>query len=100
MFNTARFVGTTTVAISPPAGRWQVRVSLDVLGPYSPFNEPGMLLPSYGLVHVSGGLQLGRAHLQLGVRNALDRGYPELRGGDFVSPGQPRTGFGSVRYSF
>jgi outer membrane receptor protein involved in Fe transport len=31
------------------------------------------------------------ARLELGVRNVLDRAYMELRAGDYVAPGEPRT---------
>jgi hypothetical protein len=36
----------------------------------------------------------------VGVRNVLDDAYPELRAGGFVSPGQPRSFYGSARYVF
>jgi len=71
-----------------------------VLGPYSPFDEPGAELPAYGLLHLSGGIWFGATRLELGIRNVLDRVYPELRAGGFVTPGQPRALFGSVRYLF
>jgi outer membrane receptor protein involved in Fe transport len=45
-------------------------------------------------------VRIGAALLQLGVRNLLDRTYPELRAGGFVVPGQPRSVYGSVRYDF
>jgi outer membrane receptor protein involved in Fe transport len=100
VFNTARYVGSVAVQLSPAAGAWRLRVSSNVVGPYSPFDESGVVLPAYGLVHVSGGLRIGRGQLDVGVRNALNRVYPELRAGGFVTPGQPRAVFGSVRYPF
>jgi outer membrane receptor protein involved in Fe transport len=33
----------------------------------------------------------GRAELSLGINNLLNRRYLELRAGDFIVPGQPRT---------
>jgi hypothetical protein len=100
VFNTAKYVGTVAVELAPPAAIWRLRVASNVVGPYAPFDEPGVELPAYGLLHVSGGIRLGGAQLELGVRNALDRVYPELRAGGFVTPGQPRAAFGSVRYVF
>lgn len=100
VFNTAKYVGTAAVEIAPPARPWRLRVSSNVVGPYSPFDEPGVVLPSYGLLHASGGVRIGSARLELGVRNVLDRAYPELRAGGFVTPGQPRSLFGSIRYAF
>ncbi len=100
VFNTAEYVGSVAVELAPPAAIWRLRVGSNVLGPYSPFNEPGVLLPAYGLVHLSGGIRLGGAQLELGVRNVLDRVYPELRASRFVTPGQPRAVFGSVKYLF
>ena len=100
VFNTAKYVGTAAVEIAPPARPWRLRVSSNVVGPYSPFDEPGVVLASYGLLHASGGVRIGSAQLELGVRNVLDRAYPELRAGGFVTPGQPRSLFGSIRYAF
>jgi len=49
---------------------------------------------------VSGGLKVGRTQLEVGMRNALNRAYPELRAGGFVSPGHPRSVYGTLRYAF
>jgi iron complex outermembrane receptor protein len=100
VFNSARYVGTVAIEVTPPAARWHARASCNVVGPYSPFNAPGVVLPSYGLLHVSGGLRLGSGNVEAGMRNVLNRAYPELRAGSFVTPGQPRALFGSVRYAF
>ncbi|HYL55413.1 MAG TPA: TonB-dependent receptor [Gemmatimonadales bacterium] len=100
VFNTAKYVGAVAVEVAPPAAIWRLRVSSNVVGPYSPFDEPGVVLPSYGLLHASGSMTIGAARLELGVRNVLDRAYPELRAGGFVTPGQPRSVFGSIRYAF
>jgi len=75
-------------------------VSTNVVGPYSPFDEPGVVLPAYGLVHVGGLVQIGVAQLEIGVRNVLDKAYPELVAGHVVSPGQPRSFYGTVHYAF
>jgi outer membrane receptor protein involved in Fe transport len=98
VYNTARYAGTAGVTVTPPGGPWRFGVSTNVVGPYAPFDEPGVELPAYALVHLSGEVRLGRLGvLSVGVRNALDRAYPELRAGSFVSPGQPRTAYGSLR---
>ncbi len=101
VFNTARYVGAFALRLGPPAAIWHARVSANVVGPYTPFGEePGLELSSYGLVHLNGGIRLGTVLLDLGVRNILDHAYPELRAGGFVSPGVPRTFYGSARYIF
>lgn len=110
IYNTAQYVGTASVDIAPPASPWRIRVSTNVVGPYSPFEEPGVVLPSYGLVHVSGSYDIGSAQLEVGIRNLLDKAYAELVAGQpsddntrivsLVSPGQPRSVYATVRYSF
>jgi outer membrane receptor protein involved in Fe transport len=100
VFNTAKYVGAVALDLAPPAARWQLHVAGNVVGPYSPFDEPGVTLPAYGLLHLSGGWSLGRAQVQVGLRNVLNHAYPELRAGDFVVPGQPRTVFVGLRYRF
>jgi iron complex outermembrane receptor protein len=97
VFNTAKYVGTAALDVAPLFAPWRVRISTNVLGPYSPFDEPGVELPAYALLHASGSVHVGTVEAQLGVRNLLDRAYPELRAGGFVTPGQPRTLFGTIR---
>jgi hypothetical protein len=79
---------------------WHLKVSGNAVGPYTPFDEPGVELPSYGLLHLNGGILVGKALVDVGVRNLLDHQYPEVRAGGFVIPGQPRSVYGSVRYWF
>ncbi len=98
VFNTAKYVGTVAVDLAPASAPWRLRASSNVVGPYSPFGEPGVELPAYGLLHFSGNVRIGEALLEVGVRNLLDRAYPELRAAGFVTPGQPRTVFGSIHY--
>ena len=109
VYNTAEYVGVAALDVAPAAGPWRVRVSGNVVGPYAPFEEPGVLLPAYGLVHVSGMYRVGSAELELGVRNVLDKAYRDLAAGQvsdqgqlisLVAPGQPRSVYGSVRYAF
>ncbi|HEV8613056.1 MAG TPA: TonB-dependent receptor, partial [Gemmatimonadales bacterium] len=100
VFNTAKFVGSAGVEVGRDSGRWRVGSRVNVVGPYTPFEAPGVTLSSYALLHLDGELRLGRSTLQLGVRNLLDHKYPELRAGDFVVPGQPRTVSATLRYAF
>lgn len=96
VYNTARYVGATAVEYASPAGV-RVRLSGNWVGAYSPFDEPGVLVGSYGLMHVSASVPLDRVEVEAGVRNALDRAYPELIAGHIVSPGQPRSLVVSLR---
>ena len=100
VYNTSKWVGAAAVEIAPPAARWHGRVATNFQGPYSPFDEPGVTLPSYGLLHVSAGYIFGHTSLELGVRNLLDQKYVEVQAGNFVAPGQPITVYGSVQYIF
>jgi len=100
VFNTARFVGAASLDVGPVTGKWFARAGTDIVGKYTPFDEPGVELDPYALVNLSGGVQLGRAGLELGIRNLLDHKYPELRAGGFVVPGQPISAYGTVRYHF
>jgi outer membrane receptor protein involved in Fe transport len=100
VYNTAKYIGAAALDWSPPASLWSVRVSTNAVGPYSPFDEPGVVLPAYALMHASVTRRIGKAELELGVRNVLDKAYPELVAGGLVAPGQPRAAFGTVRYDF
>lgn len=91
VYNTARYVGTTAIDIAPPTMSWRLRVSGNWVGQYSPFDEPGVVLGDYGLVHLGGSMPLGQVELDAGVRNLFDRRYPELVAGHIVSPGAPRS---------
>ncbi|HEY6826184.1 MAG TPA: TonB-dependent receptor, partial [Gemmatimonadaceae bacterium] len=66
-------------------------------GPYSPFDEPGVVVGGYGLAHISAGWNFRNVEADVGVRNLFDRAYPELIAGEVVAPGEPRTAFVSVR---
>lgn len=100
VYNTARYVGVASLDLAPASAPWSVRVSGNAVGPYSPFDEPGVVLPAYRLLYVSGLVHVGDATVELGIRNLLDRRYPELVAGHIVSPGQPRSVSASVRYAF
>jgi outer membrane receptor protein involved in Fe transport len=98
VFNTAKYVGVASVEVAPPDQHWQVRLATNVVGPYSPFDAPGVVDPAYALFHLSAGLRIaGVGLLEVGIRNLFDRAYPELRAGDFVTPGQPRALFATLR---
>lgn len=100
VYNTAAYVGSAAVDVAPPKSWWRLRIAGNWIGSYSPFDEPGVLLGGYGLLHLSGSVRYRKADVTLGVRNALDRAYPELVAGHIVSPGQPRSAFVSTRVTF
>lgn len=100
VFNTARGIGAAAVQLAPPMRPWRLRLAGNFVGPYTPFDEPGVELPSYGLLHATAGYAWRGALLEVGIRNLLDRRYPELRAGGFVSPGQGRTVIAGVSYGF
>ncbi|HTR90304.1 MAG TPA: TonB-dependent receptor, partial [Trebonia sp.] len=58
VFNTARYVGVVSATYQRPDRGWRLGLSLDALGPYSPFDEPGVVRPAYALVHVSGAFRV------------------------------------------
>ena len=100
VFNTAKYVGVAAVELSPPTRRWHLRLSANTVGPYSPFDAPGVVLPAYALLHISAGVAVARsASIEVGVRNLLNRAYPELRAADFVTPGQPRSVDATLRWN-
>jgi outer membrane receptor protein involved in Fe transport len=68
------------------------------VGSYTPFDEPGVTVPTYALFHLSGDVRVGAATFQVGIRNLFNKAYPEIRAGGFVAPGQTRTVYGGVRY--
>jgi outer membrane cobalamin receptor len=98
VYNTATYVGSTAFEIVPAAAL-RVRVGASFVGPYSPFDEPGVVLAPYGLLHVGGTYVVRGTELDFGVRNVLDRAYPELVAGHIVAPGQPLAFFVTVRRS-
>jgi outer membrane receptor protein involved in Fe transport len=100
VYNTAKYIGAAALQWAQPGSPWSVRLSTNAVGPYSPFDEPGVVLPAYALLHASATRKIGRAELELGVRNLLDKQYPELVAGGLVSPGEPIAVFGTVRYDF
>ncbi len=101
VYNTSKYVGLVTAEIAPPSARWQLRLTMNAMGPYSPFDEPGVVLPSWTLFSVTGVVRVGAAaSLQVGVRNVFDLAYRELEAGGLITPGEPRAVYGSLRYHF
>jgi outer membrane receptor for ferric coprogen and ferric-rhodotorulic acid len=103
VFNTARYNGSAGLDIrtdnGATLGKWNFHVGGNWVGPYSPFDEPGVVLGSYGLMHASARVRLSSAVVvDAGMRNALDRTYPELVAGHIVAPGEPRSVYLSLRY--
>ncbi len=103
VYNTARYVGSAALDVSPSrrAGApWSIRVSGNWVGPYSPFDEPGVVLGAYGLLHAAASVHLNRAAtLDIGARNVFDRAYPELVARHIVAPGEPRSAYIALRYT-
>jgi outer membrane receptor protein involved in Fe transport len=100
VFNTAKYLGSVALELAPPNAIWQAQLSTNVVGPYTPFDEPGVRLDPYALLHLSGNLRIGTWILQVGARNLLNHSYPELRAGGFIVPGQPRSVYGGIRTVF
>ena len=100
VYNTAKYVGAAALDVALPARAWRLRISGNWAGPYSPFDQPGAVIGSYGLAHISLTVPISAPNavsLVVGIRNVFDRTYPELVAGDVVSPGQPRTVYVSAR---
>jgi outer membrane receptor for ferrienterochelin and colicin len=97
VFNTSKYVGSAALDVTPHGMPWRFRVSGNWVGPYSPFDEPGVVRSGYGLAHVSGGWAFHAFDADVGIRNIFDRAYPEVIAGNIVSPGQPRTVYVSIR---
>ena len=98
VFNTARYVGVASLAYASPGRLWRAGVSVNAIGPYSPFDAPGVVLPAYALFHLNAGIRIAPGdYLEIGVRNLFNRAYPELRAAEFVTPGQPRSVYAALR---
>jgi iron complex outermembrane receptor protein len=103
VYNTARYIGATALefmtddGVTP--GKWNFRIGANFVGPYSPFDEPGVILGSYGMMHLSGRIRVNHeVVVDGGIRNVFDRTYPELVAGHIVAPGEPRSGYIAVHY--
>lgn len=100
VYNTAQYLGTAALDVAPRDSWWRLRLAGNWVGPYSPFDEAGVVLGGYGLAHVSGMIEWRGAQLGVGVRNLFDRAYPELVAGHVYDPGQPRAFFTTLRTTF
>ena len=98
VYNTAKYVGDAALELVPSASL-RFRVGGSFVGPYSPFDEPGVVVAPYGLLHVGGMATVRGIELDFGVRNVLDRKYPDVVAGHIVAPGQPRSVFVSARHA-
>jgi outer membrane receptor protein involved in Fe transport len=99
IFNTSKYVGAAAVDLGIPNGIWTGRVGATFNGPYTPFQEKGILRPGYVLFNVEGGVRVYRnTRLLLGVRNVLNTRYRELESGAQVAPGQLQAAYATVRY--
>ena len=99
IFNTSKYVGAASVDFDLPGARWVGQLGTNFQGPYTPFEEKGILRPGYALFNVGGGFKIdAQTQLVLGVRNLFDTGYRELESGGQAVPGQPRTIYAGVRY--
>jgi iron complex outermembrane receptor protein len=99
VFNTAKYIGSAVLDLEPPQTPWRLQVGGNVVGPYSPFDAPGESEPAYVLFHATGEYSLRRIVISVGIRNVLNRRYVELKAGDFIVPGQPRTVTVGLRYT-
>jgi hypothetical protein len=52
------------------------------------------------LLHVSAKAHVRGMDVETGVRNALDRRYPEVVAGHLVAPGEGRALFGALKVNF
>ena len=92
VYNTSKYVGIASATYAPPGGAWRLVVSANAVGPYSPFDEPGVVRPASALVHLSAGIRVAPGdYLDVGIRNLFNHAYRELEAGGFISPGQPRS---------
>ena len=99
IFNTSKYVGAAAVDLGIPGGFWNGRVGATFNGPYTPFEEKGILRPGYVLFNVEGGVRVYRnTRVLLGVRNVLNTRYRELESGGQVTPGQLQAAYATVRY--
>jgi outer membrane receptor protein involved in Fe transport len=99
IFNTSRYTGTAVVDVKLPGRLWFGQLGVNVQGPYTPFEEKGVLRPGYALFNLSGGVRIfNSAEIWLGVHNLASTNYRELESGGQVTPGQSRTVYALLRY--
>jgi outer membrane receptor protein involved in Fe transport len=99
VYNTAQYVGSASLDLAPQSVTWRAHLTGNWVGPYSPFDEPGQVFGAYGLLHASVAFPLAGIDVNIGVRNLLDRAYPEVIAGHLYAPGQPRSVYVSMQYT-
>jgi outer membrane receptor protein involved in Fe transport len=99
IFNTSKYVGQVALDLNIPNQIWEGRVGTTFNGPYTPWEEQGVLRPGYALFNIEGGVRVYHdTHVLVGIRNLLDTRYRELESGGQVTPGQSQTIYATVRY--
>jgi iron complex outermembrane recepter protein len=99
IFNTSRYTGAVHFDVDVPSQIWVAQIGATLQGPYTPFEEPGVLRPGFALFSLAGGVKLStRTQLLIGVRNVLDVRYRELESGGQVTPGEGRAIYASMRF--
>ncbi len=99
IFNTSRYVGAMHVDFEKPKQIWVGQIGATFQGPYTPFEEPGIVRPGFALFSLAGGVNLSeRVQLLVGVRNLLDVRYRELESGGQTAPGQGRTIYANMKF--
>jgi outer membrane receptor protein involved in Fe transport len=100
VFNTSKYFGAAYVNLALPSQIWEAHVGANFQGPYSPWDEFGVLRPGFVLFNVAGGVRFTpRAKLMVGVRNIFDTDYRELEAGGQITPGQTRTLYATLQYN-
>src|SRR5260221_336567 len=97
VYNSSKYIGSAALDLVPGARSIRFRVSGNWTGPSSALDQPRVVVAGYGLLHASASAPVDRFDIEVGLRDVLDRAYPELIAGHIVSPGQPRTVYLSVR---
>ena len=99
IYNTSKYVGSAAIDANIPGQIWTARIGTTFNGPYTPFEEKGILRPGYALLNVEGGVRVYHGTtLLLGIRNLVNTPYRELESGGQVTPGQSQTIYATVRY--
>ncbi|HWZ57999.1 MAG TPA: TonB-dependent receptor [Gemmatimonadaceae bacterium] len=99
VFNTSKYMGAAFVNVALPSQIWEAHLGANFQGPYTPFEEIGVLRPGFVLFNVAAGVHMNpRTLFMVGVRNLFDTNYRELESGGQVTPGQGRAVYATVQY--
>jgi iron complex outermembrane recepter protein len=101
IFNTSKYVGSASLDWAPSRAQWFGEFGGSMEGPYTPFEEQGIVRPAYLLLNGSVGYRI-RSHTEVTVsaRNLLGAKYRELESGGQATPGQSRSVYAGLRYRF